>query len=150
MGFLHWLDQNWFVLLQSAGIVGGLVFTAVSLRIDAKVRRVGNLIAITHEHRDIWTQLYKRPDLARVLDPAADLTKNPVTSDEQLFVTLLILHLASVHAALESGMLVQLQGLRKDVGAFFRLPIPAAVWNDLRWLQDDDFVRFVQACTTNR
>ena len=81
MGFLHWFGQYWFVLLQGAGIVGGLLFTAVSLRIDTRVRRVGNLISITHEHRDIWTQLYSRPELWRVVDRHVDLRKSPPTDE---------------------------------------------------------------------
>src|SRR5258708_5149420 len=103
MGFLHWFGQNWFVLLQSLGIVGGLLFTAVSLRIDTKVRRVGNLISVTHEHRDIWTQLYQRPELWRVLEQNVDLRKEPLTNEEELFVNLLILHLVSVHEAIKNG-----------------------------------------------
>jgi hypothetical protein len=47
MEFGNWLRDHWFVLLQSAGIIGGLLFTGISLRIDARVRRVGNLLAIT-------------------------------------------------------------------------------------------------------
>lgn len=70
MDFVPWLSLHWFTLLQSIGIVGGLLFTGVSLRIDTKVRRVSTLITITQQHRDIWTQLYRRPEMARHLpDP---------------------------------------------------------------------------------
>src|SRR5260221_13307070 len=68
MGFLNWASDNWFILLQSLGIIGGLLFTAASLRLDEKTRRVGNLMAITKNHREIWTALYDRPELSRVLD----------------------------------------------------------------------------------
>ena len=81
MGFLQWAAQNWFTVLQSAGIIGSLLFTAASLRLDAKARHVGNLMAITKNHREIWGELYQRPELARVIDAGADLEQKPM-SDE--------------------------------------------------------------------
>jgi|SRR6266850_5346183 len=144
MEFLDWFSVHWFTLLQSAGIIGGLLFTAVSLRIDAKVRRVGNLIAVTHEHRDIWTQLYKRPELWRVVDRDLDLEQAPPTAEEELFVNFLILHLASVHEAMREGMFVQLPGVQRDIRNFFSLPIPNLVWGKLRSLQNIEFVAFIE------
>jgi len=35
-------------------------------------------------------------------------------------------------------------GLKKDVREFFSLPIPRAVWNEMKSYQDSDFVRFVE------
>lgn len=145
MGVFDWLGQNWFTLLQSAGIIGGLLFTAVSLRDDVKARRVSNLIAITHHHREIWTQLYQRPELARVLDAKIDVKRNPVRDEEELFVNLLTLHLSSVHHAMSQGLFIKLEGLRKDMDWFFALPIPKAVWERNRALQNESFVRFVEA-----
>src|SRR5687767_4332729 len=104
MGFLNWLRDNWFTLLQSLGIIGGLFFTAISLRVDTKVRRVGNLFAVTKQHREIWTALYSRPDLKRVVDTSANLATKPITDEEELFVNLLILHLASNYHAAKAGM----------------------------------------------
>ena len=148
MAFWEWLGQHWFTLLQSGGIIGGLLFTAVSLRIDATVRRVGNLIAITHEHRDIWKQIYERPELWRVLDPDVDLKKAPVTYEEHLFVNLLILHLASVYEAMKHGMFVHLPALQKDIRSFFSRPIPQSVWLAMRPLQDREFIDLIEGYLT--
>ncbi len=38
------------------------------------------------------------------------------------------------------------EGLRRDVSEFFSLPIPAAVWNKFKVLQNDRFVKFVEDC----
>jgi len=145
MGVVDWAAHHWLDLLQSAGIIGGLFFTAISLRIDARVRRVANLLTLTGHHRDIWTQLYRRPQLARILDSKADLDKIPVTDEEELFVLLLVLHLSGVQEAMKQGMFVAPDGLRKDIQRFFSRPIPKAVWARIRLLQDQDFVRFVEA-----
>lgn len=144
MAGFDWVFHNWFLFLQSVGIIGGLLFTAISLRIDAKVRRVGNLILITQQHRDMWTTLYTLPELARVMNANADLKSAPVTIEEELFISLLILHLNSAFQAMKHGMFMKPEGLRKDIQSFFSLPIPKAVWDKTRVLQDDAFVRFVE------
>jgi hypothetical protein len=37
-----WLGQHWFDLLQSGGIVGGLLVAAYAARKDEQARKVGN------------------------------------------------------------------------------------------------------------
>jgi hypothetical protein len=150
MELLHWIEQNGFVLLQSVGIIGGLFFTAISLRIDANVRRVGNLITLTQHHRDIWTRLYTRPELSRVLHEKPNLAHRPVSYAEELFINLLILHLNSAFQAMKNGMSVSPEGLRKDIQSFFLLPIPKSVWVRSKELQNKDFVRFVESCMRQR
>ena len=146
MGLLSlWVD-NWFTLLQSAGIIGGLLFTGFSLRRESRAKQIANLITITRQHRDIWTELYRRPDLSRVLDPDVDLWKDAVTLEEELFVGLLIHHLNSVYHAMQAGMFMTPEGLRRDIQGFFSVPIPSAVWERFRRFQDKTFVRFIEEC----
>lgn len=145
MEIWRWLAENWFTLLQSVGIVGSLLFTAWIIRADSKARRIDNLLSITAAHRDIW-QLYRRPELSRVLDPTADQTEKSITPDEHVFVLLIILHLSAVYRANKAGFLQTPEGMRRDVQSFFSLPIPKAIWQRVRPLQDRDFVRFVEQC----
>jgi hypothetical protein len=56
-----WLAQHWFDLLQTLAIIGGLTFTGYSLRQDERARRIGNLISIKQQYREIWEELYDRP-----------------------------------------------------------------------------------------
>jgi len=144
MGLFQWFSDSWFILLQSCGIIGGLTFTVVTLRDDIKARRVSNLIAITQHHREIWAQLYARPELSRVLDAAVDLDSHPITEEEKLFVGLLILHLNSSYQAMKSGTLIKPEGVRRDMQLFFALPIPHAIWVEVRLMQDEGFVEFVE------
>ncbi len=141
-----WLGQHWFELLNAVGVVGGLLFTAVSLRSETETRRVGNLLTITSNHREVWTELYRRPELARVLDASADLRKQPVSREETIFVNLVVLHVSSVYEAMKNGLVIKQEGLRRDVGQFLSLPIPRAVWEKAKALQNDDFVAYVEAC----
>jgi hypothetical protein len=143
-----WIADNWFTILSASGIVGGLLFTAVSLRSETKTRRIGNLLTLTQNHREIWSELFERPHLARVLDAAADLSKHPVTLDERFYVNMLIQHLGSAFQAMRSGLTIKPEGLRRDIQWFFSLPIPRSIWEKIKSLQNDDFVDFVERCLT--
>jgi hypothetical protein len=140
-----WFGQHWFDLLQTAGIVGGLFFTAYALRKDEKARRIGNSIAINEQHRKTWRVLYEYPELARVLSKDLDLKAEPISPREELFVTGLILHLNTVHQAMQHGEFIKLEGLQRDVEEFFSLPIPHAVWQRVKRFQDQHFVTFIEA-----
>jgi hypothetical protein len=94
MGFLPWIASNWFTLLQSLGIIAGLTFTAVSFRMDTRSRRTAHLFTVTEHYRAIWSAMYERPNLSRVLSDSVDLVRVPITAEEELLVRMLIFHLA--------------------------------------------------------
>lgn len=146
MGVLAWISGNWFDLLQSLGIIVGFLFTFAALRADTHARRTANLIAITAAHREIWTELYDRPELRRVSDHSVDLEQTPMTPEEELFVSLLILHLNTSFQAMKAGVFISPEGLRKDIRRFFSAPLTRLAWDHQRSLQDDDFVSFVESC----
>jgi hypothetical protein len=146
MGFSGWVAENWFDLLQSVGIISGLLFTAFSLRSETKTRRVSNLLTITKNHRKIWMEFNRQPGLARVLDERADVRQKDITREEEIFVNFIILHLNSTFYAQKSGLVFKLEGLRRDISWFFSLPIPRIIWEKTKLLQNDDFVEFVEAC----
>ena len=146
MGFTGWVVQNWFDLSQSAGILAGLLFTAHSLRSEIKTRRVSNLLSITESHRKVWTEIYRRPELKRVLDERANVRQNEMTREEEIFVNLVIFHLNAVFYARKSGLVFKLEGLRRDIWWFFSLPIPRMILEKTKLLQNDDFVAFVESC----
>ena len=124
-------------------IIASLLFTAVEIKHANKAQRVSNLIAINRHHWEIWSQLFRYPELRRVLAPDVNLEKTPVTNDEILFVNSVILHLNTVRKAERSRMFIPAEGLNLDVRGFFSLPIPKAVWTKSRALQDRDLVVFV-------
>src|SRR5579859_7767953 len=145
MGINEWIGYNWLALVQTGALAGGLLFTGIAVLLDARARRVGNLIQLTQQHRDLWERLYLQPELARILDSAADPARPAVTAEEEIFVTFLILHLSNTYYAIRAGFFQKLRGLRKDIERFFCLPIPRAVWEKVKDLQDESFVRFVES-----
>jgi len=141
----QWLTDNWFNIFSSIGILGGLWFTAISLHSETKTRRIANLLTVTSNYREIWKEFFHAPALARVIDPAADVTNQPVTPAEELFVGLIISHINSVFYASNDELVVKWEGLRRDVGLFFSLPIPNAVWSKTKLLQNQDFAAFIDS-----
>ena len=144
MGFNEWIGQNWLALIQTCALAGGLLFTGIAVLLDARARRVGNLIQLTQQHRDLWERLYMQPELTRILAPDADPAQQPVTAQEETFVIFLILHLSNTYYAMRAGFFQKLRGLRKDIERFFSLPIPRAVWEKVKDLQEESFVQFVE------
>jgi len=142
MGIIGWVTTNWIDLLQTAGIVASLLFTAYTIGEDARQRKIENLFALTTAHREIWSNLYEYPHLAKVLDPNAISS----SASEELFVNFLILQLAAAFRARKLGMYFHESGLRLDVQEVFSLPIPKAVWEKARVYQEPDFVDFVESC----
>lgn len=146
MGIWEWTSQNWFNLLSVAGIIGGLLFTAYSLRSGTRTGRVANLLSITANHREIWKIFLENKQLARVLDASADIAKQPVTDAERTFVAMMILHINTVYFATKDELLVTLEGWRRDIAQFLSLPIPREVWEKMKVLQNEDFAAFVESC----
>lgn len=146
MEFWDWFGANWFDFISTVGLIATLAFTASSLRSETKTRRIANLLAVTANHREIWSMYVTRPELARVRDPHADLKSRPVTEAERTFVNTVIQHVNSVFQAMDDDLIITADRLRSDVGQFFSLPIPNAIWHKLKPFQNGDFIRFVDDC----
>ena len=149
MGIEEWISQNFFNLFSAAGIIGGLWFTAISLRSETKTRRVANLLTITANHREVWKEFFGKPELARVIEPSANVEKQPVTPAEEFFVNMVISHTSSVYEALKDDLVIKQENLRRDVKSFFSLPVPNAVWTKTKLLQNQDFAAFIDSSLKN-
>lgn len=145
MGLFAWIAQH-SDLLQNLGIISGFLFTAHSIRSESKDRKIGNIMAMVQNHHSIWKQLYENPELSRVIDANADLSSEPITTQERIFITSVILHMDAIHRAIRARMFVRIEGMRKDINGLFSLPIPKQVWGMVKPLQDRDFVAFVESC----
>jgi hypothetical protein len=130
--------------LEFAPIVVGLVFTMVELRHVQEAQKLSNQLKITEQHRDIWSQLFEHREFERILEQNVNLKTNPVTNQESLFVTFLLLHLKTSFRAERANMLDPAKALCRDIRWFLSLPIPNEVWIHSKKFQDDDFSSFVE------
>ena len=150
MDFLALLKPHWFDLVQTAGIVSGFVYTSISFSVDSRARRAAFTFDVNEAHREIWSALVADPNLARILDPDADIDRQPVTKEEEHFVLLVLLHLAAVHRAIELRLYPQWSGLANDIRRFFSLPIPKRILDHYLPLQAPEFIRFVLGLLQSR
>ena len=141
-----WVVENWMTILNAVGVIGGLFLTARALRSETKTRRVANLLTITANHREVWKEFFKHPELGRVVAESADLAKKPITPGEQEFVSMVIAHIGSVYESLKDELVTKQEGLRQDARSFFSLPLPKAVWEKTKMFQNEDFMKFVEMC----
>src|SRR5689334_10031078 len=94
-----WDTIDWSNLIQNVGIISSLLFTAYTVFEDNQVRKISNLNSIVDRHRELWENYLGHPHLSRVLEKGADLNQQPLSNDEEIFVSLVIVHLDSVHRA---------------------------------------------------
>jgi hypothetical protein len=137
MAFVAWLANHVFDLLQTLGLVG-LLFTAHAIRQDTKERKIENLFTVTAGHREIWSKLYDKPELARILRSDIDLDAAPVSLEERLFVQFLILHLNASFEARKAGLEFDTDAVSADIREFFARPIPRFVWDAAKRYQSAD------------
>ncbi len=141
-----WFRDNWFSLVQSGGIVAGLVFTAWSLRRDGRDRRTATRLGLAEHHRELWAEVHRRPDLARLLRDDTDLVLDPVTSGEEEFLNVAIYHFQTCWELSREGQLLSRTALELDARSFFSHPIPHTVWTRSRHWRDPAFVAFIDSC----
>lgn len=142
--FSSWLDQHWFALIQSAGIVGSLLLAAITVRRDACAREAANRLLLLERHSKLWADVYQRSELSRVLSTEADLVAQPVSTAEQEFLNLVFVHFHTGWVLAKSGSTNSLEALAADLRSFLSLPIPRAVWQQTSHARDKKFVRFAE------
>jgi len=141
---VDWIEENWFSLAQCVGIIGGLLFTGLSVRRDTKARRVSHMLALSEHHRDLWSEVHRRPELRRIMDAQVDLVGNPLTASEEHFLFVVVTHFQTGWHLARSGALLSLEVLGDDAGWFFNLPIPRTVWAATKGDREAKFVEFIE------
>jgi hypothetical protein len=158
---LAWVNSNWFSVVQSVGILGGLGglwFTAGYFREDTQARReqanarreanreqkVSNILAFSARHQSLWADTYQHEDLKRILHEQVDLASHPATPIE-------IEYLRQLAPQLQAGWEIavlskpdELEPLALDLADFFSRPLPHFVWKKVKKFRHPKFVEFVE------
>jgi hypothetical protein len=140
-----WIDQNWFSFLQSVGIVGSLLLTATALRRDSRSRRASDLLNLLEQHRQLWGEIHRRPELVRILSKEVDLVAQPISLAEEEFINLIVVHYHTGWMLARAGTGNNVAALAADIRGLFSLPLPKAVWRQTKDRRDQDFARFVDS-----
>lgn len=140
---MDWISANLLDLVQTLSIVVGFIAAIYNFRELRREQRIENSIKITESHREIWRITIENDELLRLLDSQADPLQEPPTFAERLFVRFVALHYNTVIEAVTAQRLSIRPGLREEVGSFFALPVPSAIWDDVRHSQSRAVVDFV-------
>jgi hypothetical protein len=135
-----WLEANWIAVIETLTFIIGVV----SIRDNTKARHLSNLISLTKNHRELSTLLIENSALRRTLSPDRNLSKEPLTGNEEEFVNLKILHFKAAFEAIKDGMAVNRTGVVKDVKEFFSLPAILHIWKKTKPYYELKFISFVE------
>ncbi len=150
--FLAWLDQNWFNFVQTLGIVATGLLATLTLRRETRARRLGDYLTVVNQHRELWNDAHRRPELARIFQTEVDLVAAPLSVAEEEYLNLVIDHFHTGWLLANGGVVLKTKVLAADARAFFSLPLPRRVWDGTRAQRDPAFVRFIERAVsrTNR
>jgi hypothetical protein len=153
-----WVEVNWFNLIQTVGIMASLWLTAAAANREAKARNeeavarhreakakeIENLLTNADHQRELWTDAYKRPELERVFQANVNLAEKPIKVAEKEFLNLVLVQYQITWCIAEAGGIVTMEELALDVRDFFSLPLPRAVWENVKGVRNPRFVEFVE------
>lgn len=134
-GIPSWVKENWFTVVQTVGIIGGLWFTSATFRST-------NLLTLAEQHRALWRDALERPGLRRVFLEKVERVE-PVTIEEEEFLNLVIVHFETGWQMAAPGTILTKEILARDVRGFFSKPIPNAVWEKTKGTRNPQFVAFI-------
>jgi len=143
-GILSWIQNNWAAFFGAVCGIGSLWFTGAYFREDSKNRLVSNLLAIEERNRALWGEAQQRSDLKRIFSDKADVLEQPISTEEDVFLKRVVLRFETgwrIERVLNRG---EMDLLARDVGEFFRLPIPRAAWEKTKAFRNPRFVQFVE------
>ena len=145
-----WLNAHWFDLVQSLGIVGSILLTSAALRSQALSQNLGHYLTLAADHRELWSEAHRRPDLSRIFRDDVNLSVAPMTTAEEEFLNLAIEHFATGWLMAQGTRLLSLNGLAADAATFFSRPLPRSAWDRTKHARDPRFVKFVEKALIRR
>jgi hypothetical protein len=142
---MHWLETNWFSLLQTVSIIGTLSIATIAVRSSGRATKGSNTLAIASSNRQIWGQLITNPVLQSVTRHTM-MPGEEVRYDELRFVLQVIHHIETSFELAQTGGIKPVQNMRRDIHATMTLPVFRVVWQDAKAYQDNSFVEFIDSC----
>lgn len=115
---------TFFQVAQLSLIAFGLAFTAVQLRRTARAARVANLLALTKDHRELWTMLLGNENLRSIIlsDSEVESIKD-LTFEEQQMINFFLLHMAAAFELHRVGLITRNRASAADIAALMSLPM---------------------------
>lgn len=138
--------------IKVLGIVGGLAASSIALFLNffstirnIRSQKISNYQELIKSHREIWKLTLDDSNVYnRLFDFDVDLSSNPVTYKESLFIRLLFLHMSVAYNFAKYNQMLQIEKLEMDFSEILLSPLPRYVWAENRCYYNKDFVRFLE------
>lgn len=131
-------------IAQLIVVVIGASLTIIQITRNVTANRIANLLAVTKNHREIWSMLMDRDELHEIMMTSSKIRKaNELSTEQRLFLNFLLLHMAAAFASTRSGLLTRNKSVSTDVGELMSLPAPFAFWSEQKRFHHKPFARFV-------
>lgn len=138
---------EWFVVIQSIGIISSLIFAASTLWMAMRSQRVSNYLKLVEYHRDIWKMTLANPSLADLFESSQSrvgiVEERYLSFDQRQFLSFLCLHLSCAYELQKVYSVVRVEGLKADIAEFFSSPLIRDFWEKNKRFHNSDFVSFV-------
>ena len=144
---IEFLLKNALSIVQSLGIIGGLLFAGLNFRREGKAKRAANYVTLVQNYRDVWKLRISNPELMRVLDNTIDVTKEKISDAEAQFVSFLLFHLTTYFQLRKNGQIDKIEAIGDDIRKFFNAPLVKKFWEENKRFYNSDFVEFVEKYT---
>lgn len=138
------LQQHWVDLVQFLFIIGGWAISIIFFHSERRSRKLNTLLTLRKNRNHLWEPIFTHPELKRIRHKEVDLIAKPITARERQLVQQSITHLHSVFEAIQAGHLPSPPELERDIQQFFALPIPKAVWEEVREFQDEGLKKYIE------
>ncbi len=141
---MEFLEENWFNLTQTLGIVASFAVAVFALRWQSRQIKIANSLLINSHHREIWGHLFNDKELSRVFQKDVDLHSKPITDREHVFVNMIFLHMSACLKGIQSRAIDPVEGVENDLRNIMTYPIPRAVWHKVAKYHDHSFYEFIE------
>jgi len=144
--------------IKVLGIVGGLAVSSIALFLNfystirnIRSQKISNYQELIKSHREIWKLTLDDSNVYdRLFDFKVDLSSNPVTYKEALFIRLLFLHMSVAYNFAKYNQMLQIEKLEMDFSEILLSPLPRYIWAENRGYYNKDFVQFLERAGVKR
>ncbi|HAB15278.1 MAG TPA: hypothetical protein PLX89_16510 [Verrucomicrobiota bacterium] len=102
------------------------------------------LLALEDQRRELWSELHRRPELARIPAKEVDLVANPISTAETEFLNTVFVHFCTGWRLAKEHRILSVNDLGRDISVFLQNPIPSQVWKRTTQIRERRFVDFVE------
>ena len=137
------LKSDWLPLVQSAGIIGGLVFAGMNFRREGRAKRASNYVTLVQNYRDVWKLKIADPTLMRIFRTDLRASELSLSETEARFLSFLIFHLSTYHQLWTNGQIDKIDAIGEDIKNTFACPAIRKYWEENKKFYNRGFARFV-------